>query len=85
MSMELCKEILFIREYPMEWKQGDEPYYPVHDEANSNLYQKYAQLAGRTENVIFGGRLGSFKYYDMDKVIAVCFGTIEKEFCIHLF
>lgn len=70
---------IISREYPMEWKQGDEPYYPVNDEANSKLYQKYAQLVGKTKNVIFGGRLGSYKYYDMDKVISACFDVLEME------
>ncbi len=56
------------REYPSEWSEGMEPYYPVNDERNQTLYQKYAALA-QQENVIFGGRLGEYKYYDMDKVI----------------
>ena len=58
------------REYSSEWKPGDEPYYPVNDERNSGLYKKYKALADREENVIFGGRLGEYKYYDMDAVIA---------------
>ena len=58
------------REYSSEWKPGDEPYYPVNDEKNSELYQKYKELADKEENVIFGGRLGEYKYYDMDAVIA---------------
>ena len=57
------------REYSAEWKPGDEPYYPVNDEKNSRLYEEYEALAKKTENVIFGGRLGEYKYYDMDKVI----------------
>ena len=57
------------REYSSEWKKGDEPYYPVNNEKNDALYQKYKELADREERVIFGGRLGSYKYYDMDKVI----------------
>lgn len=57
-------------EYPAEWKRGDEPYYPVNDEANQALYERYRALASSQPNVIFGGRLGSYKYYDMDKVIA---------------
>ena len=59
------------REYSSEWKPGDEPYYPVNDEKNSSLYQQYANLAAKEERVIFGGRLGEYKYYDMDQVIAV--------------
>lgn len=58
------------REYSSEWKPGDEPYYPVNDEKNSKLYQAYRALADREEHVIFGGRLGEYKYYDMDAVIA---------------
>ena len=58
------------REYSSEWKPGDEPYYPVNDEKNSELYNKYKALADRENNVIFGGRLGQYKYFDMDQVIA---------------
>ena len=58
------------REYSSEWKPGDEPYYPVNDEKNAELYQKYAELASKEEKVVFGGRLGEYKYYDMDAVIA---------------
>ena len=58
------------REYSSEWKPGDEPYYPVNDEKNGKLYQEYKELAKRESNVIFGGRLGEYKYYDMDQVIA---------------
>ncbi len=58
------------REYSSEWKLGDEPYYPVNDEKNTSLYEKYKELSLTEENVIFGGRLGSYKYYDMDQVIA---------------
>ena len=58
------------REYSSEWKPGDEPYYPVNDETNSALYQKYRELAEKEENVHFGGRLGEYKYYDMDAIVA---------------
>ncbi|ETP72502.1 UDP-galactopyranose mutase [Lachnospiraceae bacterium JC7] len=58
------------REYSSEWKPGDEPYYPVNDEKNGKLYEKYKKLADAESDVIFGGRLGEYKYYDMDKVIA---------------
>ena len=58
------------REYSSEWKPGDEPYYPVNDERNGALYQEYKKLADAEEKVIFGGRLGEYKYYDMDAVIA---------------
>ena len=66
------------REYSSEWKPGDEPYYPVNDEKNGALYQKYKKLADREENVIFGGRLGEYKYYDMDVVIASVLEMCEK-------
>lgn len=59
------------REYSSEWKLGDEPYYPVNDEKNGELYKKYKELAERESNIIFGGRLGEYKYYDMDKTIEV--------------
>ncbi len=58
------------REYSSEWKPGDEPYYPVNDEKNSKLYKEYRRLADQEKNVVFGGRLGEYKYYDMDQVIA---------------
>ncbi len=58
------------REYSSEWKPGDEPYYPVNDEKNQRLYEQYKTLAEQEQNVIFGGRLGEYKYYDMDQVIA---------------
>lgn len=63
-------DTVITREYPKEWKRGDEPYYPVNDEKNAALYQKYTLLAAKQKNVLFGGRLGQYKYYDMDKVIA---------------
>lgn len=66
------------REYPSEWTEGMEPYYPVNDEKNQALYQKYAALAAE-ENVIFGGRLGEYKYYDMDKVIEAAMQKFEQE------
>ena len=58
------------REYSAEWKLGDEPYYPVNDERNGALYRAYKDLSDREEKVVFGGRLGEYKYYDMDQVIA---------------
>ncbi|MBR2659674.1 UDP-galactopyranose mutase [Candidatus Saccharibacteria bacterium] len=59
------------KEYSSEWKEGDEPYYPVNDEKNNSLYEKYKALGQKEEDVIFGGRLGEYKYYDMDAVIDV--------------
>ena len=65
------------REYSSEWHPGDEPYYPVNDEKNSALYAKYKALAEREEKVIFGGRLGEYKYYDMDAVIAAALAAAK--------
>ena len=66
------------REYSSEWKLGDEPYYPVNDEKNGNLYQQYKELAEKEDKVIFGGRLGEYKYYDMDQVIAAALSKLEE-------
>ena len=59
---------------------GDEPYYTINDDRNNNLYKEYKALADKTENVIFGGRLGHYKYYDMDKVIVAALETVKSEF-----
>ena len=67
------------REYSAEWKPGDEPYYPVNDEKNGALYQRYRALAEREEKVVFGGRLGEYKYYDMDQVIAAALQKAREE------
>lgn len=67
------------REYSSEWKVGDEPYYPVNDEKNGALYQQYKELGEQEEHVIFGGRLGEYKYYDMDAVIASALDMSEQE------
>lgn len=67
------------KEYSSEWKPGDEPYYPVNDEKNGKLYAEYKKLAESEKNVIFGGRLGEYKYYDMDQVIAAALECAEKE------
>ena len=67
------------REYSSEWKPGDEPYYPVNDEKNGILYAKYKELADKEKKVIFGGRLGEYKYYEMDAVIASALEMCEKE------
>jgi UDP-galactopyranose mutase len=72
-------DTVITREYPREWKRGDEPYYPVNDERNAALYQKYLQLASMQKNVLFGGRLGQYQYYDMDKVIAAALEMAAKE------
>ena len=68
------------REYSAEWKPGVEPYYPVNNDKNNALYEKYRELAETRKDVIFGGRLGQYKYYDMDKVIAAALECVEAEF-----
>lgn len=70
---------IISREYSSEWKLGDEPYYPVNDEKNAKLYWKYKKLADAEKNVIFGGRLGEYKYYDMDQVIASALELCDRE------
>ena len=70
---------IISREYSEEWGPGSEPYYPVNDEKNGALYEKYRELAEKEENVIFGGRLGLYRYYDMDKVIRAALDASEKE------
>ena len=67
------------REYSSEWKAGDEPYYPVNDEKNGELYKKYKALADKENSVIFGGRLGEYKYYDMDAVIESALAMAKRE------
>ena len=75
---ELPKTII-SREYSSEWKPGDEPYYPVNDEKNGELYARYKEKAQGEKKVIFGGRLGEYKYYDMDAVIGAALERAEKE------
>lgn len=72
---------VITKEYPIEWKLGDEPYYPVNDEKNQSLYLKYKELADKEQKVIFGGRLGEYKYYDMDRVIVASLDMSKKELC----
>ena len=67
------------KEYPDKWVQGKGPYYTINDERNNNLYQKYSELAKSDKNVIFGGRLGQYKYFDMDKVIAEALNCVKAE------
>lgn len=69
---------VITREYPKEWQAGDEPYYPINDEKNTLVYKKYYDLASKELNVIFGGRLAEYKYYDMHQVIASALNTISK-------
>ncbi len=73
------KGTVITREDPKEWSRGDEPYYPVNDQHNSELYEKYAQRAAQEKNVLFGGRLGQYKYYDMDKVVRAALTMVEEQ------
>ncbi len=74
------KGTIISKEYSSEWSVGIEPYYPINNDENNALYQKYEALADAEENVIFGGRLGKYKYYDMDKVIEAALAAVETEF-----
>ena len=73
------KGTVITREYPAAWQKGDEPYYPINNEKNNALYQRYKELADKEGNVIFGGRLGQYQYYDMDKVIRSALDVVAKE------
>ena len=75
------KGTVITREYPAEWKEGDEPYYPLNNERNDALLARYQELAKTKPQVIFGGRLGQYKYYDMDKVIEAALKAVEEECC----
>lgn len=80
---DLTKTVI-SKEFSCEWKPGDEPYYPVNDEKNAALYQKYKELAMQENKVLFGGRLAEYKYYDMDAVIASALEFCEKELDIQI-
>ena len=71
---------VITREYPAKWNKGDEPYYPINNERNNNMYTKYKELADKETNVIFGGRLAQYKYYDMHHVIEQALNAVKKEF-----
>lgn len=73
------EKTVISKEYSSEWEPGVEPYYPVNNEENNSLYEKYRELAEKEDKVIFGGRLGSYKYYDMDKVIEAALQCAAKE------
>lgn len=73
----ICHGTYITKEYPTEWKPGDEPYYPVNDERNNALYEKYSELAQKEDRVIFGGRLGMYKYFDMDKTIEAALNLVN--------
>jgi UDP-galactopyranose mutase len=73
------EKTVISKEYSQEWTLGIEPYYPINDETNTNLYKKYKELASKEEKVIFGGRLGQYQYYDMDAVILAALDASEGE------
>lgn len=73
------EKTIITKEYSKKWKSGDEPYYPVNDEKNNHLYKSYKKLAEERGNIIFGGRLGQYRYYDMHQVIAAALQCVEKE------
>lgn len=70
---------VITREYPLKWTQGIEPYYPINDEKNQEKYKQYARLADREKNVLFGGRLGEYQYYDMQDTIRSALTMADKE------
>lgn len=71
---------VITKEYPAKWSRGDEPYYPVNNLQNNNIYMRYKELADKEQNIIFGGRLGEYKYYDMHHVIRRALNSVKKEF-----
>lgn len=73
------EKTVITREYPVKWKKGDEPYYPMNDEKNNRLFEKYRELADSEEKVIFGGRLGEYRYYDMHQVVEKALDAAKKE------
>ncbi len=73
------KDTVVTKEYPAAWSRGDEPYYPVNNDSNNELYRKYREMADREQKVIFGGRLGQYRYYDMDKVIEAALEMVDSQ------
>lgn len=73
------KGTVITREYPATWERGDEPYYPINDDRNNRLFARYQELAAGEKNVLFGGRLGQYRYYDMDKVIEAALAMVKEE------
>lgn len=71
---------IITREYPADWHRGDEPYYPVNNSHNNSLYKEYRKLAEKTPNVMFGGRLGQYRYYNMDQVLSAALKAVHEEF-----
>ena len=74
------EKTVITREYPVSWEEGMEPYYPVNDDKNNRLFEKYRELASEKENMLFGGRLAEYRYYDMDKVVASALALADSEF-----
>ncbi len=74
------KKTIISREYSSEWRVGDEPYYPINNDRNNELYAKYQERSKEDKNIIFGGRLGTYKYYDMDKVVRAALDAVKEEF-----
>ena len=74
-----AQKTIITKEYPDKWVQGKEPYYTMNDEKNTKLYEKYKELANKDNKVIFGGRLGQYKYFDMDKVILEALNLAKEE------
>jgi UDP-galactopyranose mutase len=70
---------VITKEYPADWKRGDEPYYPMNDERNNELYAKYKALAEKEDKVIFGGRLGMYRYFDMNNIVEAALKCAERE------
>ena len=81
---EALPKTVITREYPADWKPGDEPYYPLNDKKNEALYRRYEELSRQEGSVVFAGRLGGYKYYDMDKAIAAAFELVERELGVKL-
>ena len=71
---------VITREYPATWNKGDEPYYPINDEKNNEIYLKYKEEADKETDVIFGGRLAQYKYYDMHNIVSEALKAVEEEF-----
>ena len=75
---------IITREYPEKWNKDKEAYYPINDEKNNELYEKYKKIAQKEENIIFGGRLGEYKYFNMDQVIESSFNCVSNELGIQI-
>ena len=74
------EKTVVTKEYSANWKKGDEPYYPINDKRNNEIYNKYKELADNENNIIFGGRLAEYKYYDMHNVVERALSVVDEEF-----